>query len=160
MKFSIHPISSVAQANNQNNQSNQQSKSRSERQVDLSTDRQVQKVEKELTTTISLLPARKGIHDKPVEVFVNGEIKETFLSQVQVGQPWHALEGNFSNKWFVCLSPVKLDYSRDAKNPTLIMGAMNVLQADSMESRIYRPARLPSKVSASDVEDVEVVERR
>jgi hypothetical protein len=156
MKFNIQPISGTSANSSNNNAGSQQSQS----------DRQVQKVERELTTTISVVPTRKGIHDKSVEVWVNGEIKETFLSQVQVGQPWHALEGNFINKWFVCLSPVKLDYSRDSKNPTLIMGAMNVLQADSMESRVHKPAtapRLPSKVYASDaaeVEDVELLERR
>lgn len=155
MKFNVQPISSVAQV-----QTSTQAQQKQE-QEQRNSSRQVQKVERELTTTISLIPTRKGIHDKPVEIYVDGEIRETFLSQVQVGQPWHALEGNFSNKWFVCLSPVKLDYSRDSKNPTLIMGALNVLQADTLESKVHRPPRLEDKITKiSNVEDVEVVERR
>jgi hypothetical protein len=149
MKFNIQPISGVANIGDHQEQQ-QENK------------RQVRKVEHELTTTITVVPTRKGIHDKRVEVWVDSEIKETFLSQVQVGQPWHALEGNFSSKWYICLSPVRLDYSRDSKNPTIIIGAMNVLQAESMESRVHKPAaaRLTSRVTVSDVEDVELLERR
>ena len=118
-----------------------------------------------VSQALTLPSLRKGIHDKEVEVWVDGEFKNTYLSQVQIGQPWHSLEGAHGDRWFVCLSPVRFDYSRDQKNPTLIMGAMNVLQAESVQSRIHKPKLstakgVPKLSSNYDVEDIELEERR
>ena len=98
-------------------------------------------------TSLSLVPARKGAYDKAVEVFVDGEIIPTYLSQVKVGQPWHLAEGSKIAEWFVCVSPIKLDYSRDSKNPTFVMGAINVLQAAPIEEistpKLVAPKKAP-----------------
>jgi hypothetical protein len=112
--------------------------------------------------SLSLVPARKGAYDKAVEVFVAGEIIPTYLSQVKVGQPWHLAEGKKTAEWFVCVSPIKLDYSRDSKNPTFIMGAINVLQAAPIEERFESAPKLGSPVKSvpklsfckNDVQDV------
>ena len=112
-------------------------------------------------THTSVAIVRKGCYDKPVEVFTNGEVIQTFLSQVRVGEPWRTLEGS-PDRWFVCVSPIKTDYSRDSKNPTFVMGAMNVLQADSVDSRRYRAPKIASTnvrqlsfEAAGDIEDVQ-----
>jgi hypothetical protein len=113
----------------------------------------VKKLVSEVTTinetSLSLVPARKGAYDKAVEIFVGGEIIPTYLSQVRVGQPWHPAEGSKAAEWFVCISPIKIDYSRDSKNPTFIMGAINVLQAAPIEELL-----IPSKPQTPVLETV------
>lgn len=114
--------------------------------------------------SLSLVVARKGAYDKDVEIFANGEVIVAYLSQVKVGQPWRVASTNDKpDTWFVCVSPIKADYSRDSKNPTFILGALNVLQATPIESRAPKPAALPSSPpprlthykTPSDVQDVE-----
>lgn len=114
-------------------------------------------------SSLSLVPARKGAYDKAVEVFMHGEIIPTYLSQVQVGQPWHLAEGSKIDQWFVCVSPIKIDYSRDSKNPTFVMGAINVLQAAPIEE-MHQAPKLEAPVKTAprltfckdDVQDVEI----
>jgi hypothetical protein len=101
---------------------------------------------------------RRGLNDKPVEIYSNGKLIQSYMSYVQVGQPWHALEGNAKDKWFVCLTPVKLDYSRDPKNPTLILGAMNVLQADSLDSKVHKAPKAVHRLGVEALADVLDVE--
>jgi hypothetical protein len=111
-------------------------------------------------TSLALVPARKGAYDKAVEIYVDGEFKITYLSQVRVGQPWHLADGPNSDKWFVCVSPIKVDYSRDSKNPTFIMGAITVLQAAPIEDptptiEYATKAQVPKLTySVEDVQDV------
>jgi hypothetical protein len=113
--------------------------------------------------SLSLVVARKGAYDKDVEVFTNGEVVATYLSQVKVGQPWRVADGSSAGNWFVCVSPIKADYSRDSKNPTFILGNLNVLQAPAIESWAPKPTALPSaqqprrltSCKPSDIQDVD-----
>ena len=114
-------------------------------------------------TSLSLVIARRGMYDKDVEIFAGGEVIATYLSQVKVGQPWRVADGQSAGNWFVCVSPIKADYSRDSKNPTFILGNLNVLQAPSIESMTPKPATLPTaqpprrltSCKTVDVEDVD-----
>lgn len=107
-------------------------------------------------------PQKHGRNDQRVEIYRQGQIIESFLSDVRVGEPFFIIDGRVQ-AWFMCVTPIRVDRSLDDVNPTFILGSIEVMQAAPIVERKpevpaieHAKPRLSISYNKDDVQDVDL----
>ncbi len=81
---------------------------------------------------------QQGPNDKQVEVYRRGEMHLEFLSSLVVGDVFRFLDGSQADAWYQVKEPIRRSQLRRSAYPSFSFGALEIVQAPAIESRIQR----------------------
>lgn len=89
-------------------------------------------------TTSTEISTQQGPNDKQVEAYRHGEMHNTYLSSLVVGDVFRFLDGSQTDIWYHVKEPVRKSSMRRSSHPSFSFGALEIVQAPSIESRIQK----------------------